>query len=895
MTISKIESSHHILSYITSFGETALHPRIMKLIGAVAYGAAWAIDSPLQAAGHIIQAGLATRSMQSFTPSTRALVERSLGNNIAPANLRDRVVKAAIPWGRAIDTETCAAIDAARLVEAHEQKNSSTLTRVVDKVRNIVPSLFSFALGYGITPLREYVTKPLRKACSTLWTHPEWPKELLQNAHDRMLSSSIAPASPVQHKEKPPLPAPVTDISLFKGETNETRSDILFLVCNSTEYQLSERLKTRMQQAVYALNNKMRANTAALQQLVGLYDGLKEQEKNALTPSLFCTCTEEERMHLVQIVHDHALLSTRERLQIFQQNITDYADRNFAELVVKKFNRLPIKHKMKMFLEHKPPAVEKIAAKRIENVPIEPVATCQWFQTALKTLATATDLLLLVPIPTELPTSIKNSIRVLQSLYYMSNAAHRFLESKPPTTIPQTAISVDMPVDMALKILQDKSVALLHESETWQKKQVLRVAAAAQGAALALRVFTGTFLLLPEALRMTIPPALREMAAYSTKTRVEIAASNAIPSPICIEDFMDLAEEDQEDILFQVAHDEGYSDTPFQTYTKMRHAAKMKEFAGVLAHYNKMPPMRRISLTPSKLRTSSREKILHVLQLVKTYRQDLVSKDLEKHIKESAYPKKRSIAQLASSFAQLRAHQRALVLQPTSEEIANMGHLELKELITHIMGQPSEKEHTLRYGKILQALDANEPVDLDFLRLRFQAKTSDYSICCEETLTTIAARIKVYNEKIVGHESRFQALLRMGEAVDECAKLIDILHSERATLIRESKALIELLPEAKREKYAELETIPLPSEWLKYIDAGVCNGMSVAASKESLIKTKRVYVRQVLELEEQLAKSDSSAKKIELRMKIAFIKAFYYKIYDKAISPPPSPRVAAND
>ena len=894
MTINRSEKPSSPLSYSINFAATIAHPGLVRVVGGAAYGAAWAIDSLLAGAAKVIQAGLATRSMQGFTPATRALVELSLGN-AAPATLQERLVKAIIPWGRAIDPETAAAIDAARMIEAHEQKTRSTLALVVDKVRNIVPSLFSFALGYGITPLREHITKPIRAACSTLWTHPEWPKELLQNAYDCVQSSSVSQGAPVQYKEKPPLPAPSKDISWFKDETDEARSDILFLVCNSTQYQLSERLKIGLQEAVGALQKKKRANTAALQQLVGLYEHLQDQEKSALTPSTFCSCTEEERQQLVHIVHDHAPLSTRERAQLFQQDIAGYTDRSFAELVVKKFNRLPDKHKLKMFLDDRPDVIEELTVRQVANLPRPPAATCQWVQTALKTVATATDLLLLVPIPTKLPTTIKNSIRALQSLYYMANAVHRFLESKPPVTIPQTAISGDMPVDTALQILQEKSLALLQESETWQKAQIVRVASVAQGAALALRVLSRTFLLLPEALRMTIPPALREIAAYSAKTRVETAAPNAPLANIGIEEFMNLAEDDQEDILFQVAHDEGYSATPFQTYTKMRHSAKMKEFNGVIARYNQMPELRRNSLTPSKLRHSSREKIVHALSLVKTYRQDLLSPELEKHILQSPHPKKRALSQLASSFAQLRPQQRALVLQPTSEEVATMGYLELKGLITHIMGQESEKEETSRYVMLLRSLEANEPLDLEFLRERFQAGTSDHTIRCEEELNKIAARIKVYNEKIVRHESRFQALLRRSSPVDACAELIENLHRERAALITESRALSELLPEEKQQNYAKLETIPLPSEWLTYIDAAISQGMREASSKESLIKAKRSYVKQVLELEEQLAKDPTEAKKIELRMKIAFIKAFYYKLYDKAISPPVSPRTAGSD
>ncbi len=891
MTLSRTEKLSGPLSYITGFGATIASPRIMRGVGAIAYGAAWAIDSLFSGAAKVIQAGLATRSMQGFTPATRQLVERSLGNN-PPLNRHDRIVQAMIPWGRAIDAETDAAIDAARQIEAYEQKERSSLALLIDKVRNIVPVCFSILHDYGICPVRGYITKPMLSACYSLWAHPEWLKEQIENFEDRMQSSAQAAQSPVQYKEKAPLPSPAKDISWFKKESVEARCDILFLVCNSTQYQLTDRLKTRLGEALDALNNKKRTDTAALQQLVGLYESLREKEKNALTPSIFLTCTQEERLQLVNIVHDHAPLSTRERGRLFQQDIAGYADRGFAEFILKKFNRLPDKHKLKMFDDNRPVVVEARKLGQMTALPPAPRPSCQSLETALKAVATGVDLLLLVPIPTELPRSIKNSIRALQSLYYMSNAAHRFLESRPLVNIPQTAISADMSVDAAIEILQDKSLALMQESETWQKRHILWVASAAQASALALRIFTGTFMLLPEALRMTIPPALRELAAYSTKARVEIAAHPHLDT-ITVEDFMNLEEDAQEDILFQVAHDEGYSETPFQTYKKMRHAAKKKEFHAAVERYNQMPRERRISLTPSKLLESSREKILHVFSLVKTYRKDLVTKDLEKQILECARPKKSAIRRLASSFAQLRKHQRAYVFQPTKEEVENMSFLELKELITHIMGQDSEKEYIAQYAKILRALDADEQVDLTFLRERFLAGPSDYKSRCEAELNKLAARIKVYNEKIVRHESRFQALLRQGSSVEACAELIENLHRERSALITESRSLIELLPEEKREKYVNLQTIPLPAEWLTFIERALSEEVNLAASKDALIKTKRGYVKQVLEIEEQLAKNPTPAKKIELSMKIAFIKAFFYKLYDKAISPPASPRTAA--
>ncbi len=388
---------------------------------------------------------------------------------------------------------------------------------------------------------------------------------------------------------------------------------------------------------------------------------------------------------------------------------------------------------------------------------------------------------------------------------------------------------------------------------------------------------------------------------------------------LSIWEFTNLSESEQNDIFFAVAHTRS---NPVTAYHKMRLGLSNKELASVLLTYSKMSVEERSILTPTRLERSSPEKIEHVYNLVRTYRADLVL---------SPNP---PIDVLASAFNRLRPQQRAEFLLLTKKEIDNLSQEHVREIIIFLMGIQEEASYAPKYKECLSALDYGKPVDKEFLMKRFnglssveqatfrdelardeQSKEALYTTC-ENELNKIKARLTVYNDKLARHESRFQGMLqrqknaatdeeraRATQSLKDRAKLIDSLHAERSRLIAEASPLKDILPLERQKPYNEIEATTLPPEWLLYMDEGITIALDaigiqnpdkspdviraqlnqLEAQKLAHQKTKRTHVNMVIDLDSELQQETLPEKKIELRMKIAFIKAFYYKLHDKAI------------
>ncbi len=352
-------------------------PLLVKFIGGPAYATAWIIDTVLRGAEKVIESGLATRTIQGLTPATRGVVERTLSG--APPEesstimrLGKRLYRSIVPWGASVSPATEAVAETAAHIEtqekAMEKAHAGRLRRGfeygVDVVRQVVPGFFRAMKSVAITPLRSYITEPLKDATYRVWTHPEKVQEALQNAGDRANSYSsrlwhaFTQVHEMPPKEKLPLPTGENqDISEFRKLSREERDDILYTVCNTKIYAISTSMKKRLTKAAH---NPKKADIRDVRKLVAIYEALPAREKECLTPSLFNKFDELSKIKLFRIVHKYAKLTANERDFLLEPDLKhifrkgDWATiplmmrRELEFLLIRKFNDLPEKHKEKM-------------------------------------------------------------------------------------------------------------------------------------------------------------------------------------------------------------------------------------------------------------------------------------------------------------------------------------------------------------------------------------------------------------------------------------------------------------------------------------------------------------------------------------------------------------------
>jgi beta-glucosidase-like glycosyl hydrolase len=156
------------------------------------------------------------------------------------------------------------------------------------------------------------------------------------------------------------------------------------------------------------------------------------------------------------------------------------------------------------------------------------------------------------------------------------------------------------------------------------------------------------------------------------------------------------------------------------------------------------------------------------------------------------------------------------------------------------------------------------------------------------------------------------------QSLHDRAKLIDTLENERSRLVAQYAALKEFLPEARQARFAGIDASPIPPEWLTYMKDAIeltintLHESRLTASIQQLrdfkglrteydkllkqqqdqiereriehTKAKKAFEQEVTTLTKSLSKEISPEEKVAIRMKISFIKQFYYKLHDAAIT-----------
>ncbi len=270
-------------------------------------------------------------------------------------------------------------------------------------------------------------------------------------------------------------------------------------------------------------------------------------------------------------------------------------------------------------------------------------------------------------------------------------------------------------------------------------------------------------------------------------------------------EFGKMTSDQKDDILFAITHSQAFRETKYEgdettfslkRFHKLKAGLANKDLAKLLSLYSTLEPHEKALLTPASLAKESTTKILQTLQIVKTYRSDLVAQfkynglDLDKlesallrkerntsdDIPARAFQEKRLLETLASCFNELRPQQKSQFLLFTAEEFSNLSKEEQVSLISFLIAQPQLESSLDLFKEMLVKLDSGDTVNSKSVVSRFnsletivqasfrneqtRSKLSKDTLIstCEKKLNEIADKIDVYNKRLGTNISRFSGL-----------------------------------------------------------------------------------------------------------------------------------------